>query len=157
MSPTSNYLMSYSLPPIEALLSHPYHYQFIPEQLDPYPCIQSLADGRDHSAQMHPLYLTADAEDSLSVTPGDDASKVTRESHESKNEITVAIAPSPPVCQLAVGEKPAGVSFVGSSLRTSIYRGVTRSVSSICFFVAHVNPVRYLVEICMSMRVRWFF
>jgi hypothetical protein len=124
MSPTNN-LMSYSLPPIEALLSHPYQYQyqFIPEQLDPYPCIQSLTDGRDL-----PFYLTTHAEDSLSVTPGDDTREVTRESPESKNDITVAIAPSPPVNQLALAEKRAGTGIVGSSLRTSIYRGVTRSV-----------------------------
>ncbi|KAF3322656.1 AP2-like ethylene-responsive transcription factor AIL7 [Carex littledalei] len=118
--------MSYCLPPIESLLAHPYQYQFIPEPLDPYPYIQSLTDGRDLPAQMHPLLLTADAEDSLSVTPGGDSSKITRGSPDSRNDITVAIAPSPPVKQLAVGEKRAGMSVAGSSLRTSIYRGVTR-------------------------------
>lgn len=127
MSPTNN-LMSYCLPPIESLLAHPYQYQFIPEPLDTYPYIQSLTDGRDLPAQMHPLFLTADAEDSLSVTPGGDSSKITRGSPDSRNDITVAIAPSPPVRQLAVGEKRAGMSVAGSSLRTSIYRGVTRSV-----------------------------
>ncbi|KAJ3699736.1 hypothetical protein LUZ61_003441 [Rhynchospora tenuis] len=128
MSPTNN-LVSFSLPPIEALLSHPYQYQFIPEPLDPYPFIQSLSENRDLTPQMHPLFLTTDAEDSLSVTPGEQSSKLTMGSPDSRNEITVAVAPSPPVSQVAVAEKRAGVStlvHVGSSPRTSIYRGVTR-------------------------------
>ncbi|KAJ4793302.1 AP2-like ethylene-responsive transcription factor AIL6 [Rhynchospora pubera] len=132
MSPTNN-LVSFALPPIEALLSHPYQYQFMPEPLDPYPCIQSLSsENRDLAPvpQMHPLFLTTtDAEDSLSFTPAEHSSnKLTMGSPDSRNEISVAVAPSPPVSQLAVAEKPAGASLVhvGSSPRTSIYRGVTR-------------------------------